>query len=97
METLILPIATVLLAIFLLIVYYRRPRIKSVETRIYSKMLVVNFVYAVMAIVVFLYAKIIGTESVIAFMQKIYMVLMLVMVVYFLAYNIYIINIYYID
>ena len=58
MGTLILPIATQLLAVLLLFIYFGKKRLNTKENKIYSKMLIINFVYALMAIITFLYAKI---------------------------------------
>ena len=73
MGTLILPIATQLLAVLLLFIYFSKKRLNTKENKIYSKMLIINFVYALMAIITFLYAKTYGDDFVISIMQKIYM------------------------
>lgn len=88
METLILPIATQLLAVLLLFVFFSKERLKSDETKIYSKMIIINFVYALMAIITFVYAKTHGNNSIISVMQKIYMSLMLILIIYIFIYNI---------
>lgn len=93
METLILPIATQLLAVLLLFIYFSKKRLNTKETKIYSKMLIINFLYALTAIITFLYAKIHGNDMVIAIMQKIYMGLMLLLIINILIYNISIVNI----
>ncbi len=93
METLILPIATQLLAILLLFIYFGKKRLNTKETKVYSRMLIINFLYALMAIITFLYAKTYGNNMVIAIMQKIYMSLMLLLIINILIYNISIVNI----
>lgn len=93
MGTLILPIATQLLAVFLLFIYFSKKRLNTKENKIYSKMLIINFVYALMAIITFLYAKTYGDDFVISIMQKIYMSLMLLLIINILIYNISILNI----
>lgn len=93
MGTLILPIATQLLAVLLLFIYFSKKRLNTKENKIYSKMLIINFVYALMAIITFLYAKIYGDDFVISIMQKIYMSLMLLLIINILIYNISILNI----
>ena len=93
METLILPIATLLLSILLLFIYFSKKRLNTNETKVYSKMLIINFLYALMAIITFLYAKIYENDMVVAIMQKIYMGLMLLLIINILIYNISIVNI----
>lgn len=93
MGTLILPIATQLLAVLLLFIYFSKKRLNTKENKIYSKMLIINFVYALMAIITFLYAKTYGDDFVISIMQKIYMSLMLLLIINILIYNISILNI----
>ena len=87
METLLLPMVALLLAILILIVYFGKKKIHNEETRIYSKMLIVNFIYALLAIFIFIYAKTIGNEQIIALLQKIYMISMLLLIVYINLYN----------
>lgn len=93
METLILPIATLLLAVLLLFIYFSKKRLNTKETKVYSKMLIINFLYALMAIITFLCAKIYENDMLIAMMQKIYMGLMLLLIINILIYNISIVNI----
>lgn len=93
METLILPIATQLLAVLLLFIYFSKKRLNTKETKVYSKMLIINFLYAIMAIITFIYAKTYGNNMIIAIMQKIYMSLMLLLIINILIYNISIVNI----
>ena len=90
METLILPFASLLLAILLIIVFFCRERINTVETRIYSKLLIVNLIDSILAILTFIIAKTVGNIFLISIMQKIYMILMILMTVYINCYNIYI-------
>lgn len=93
MGTLILPIATQLLAVLLLFIYFSKKRLNTKENKIYSKMLIINFVCALMAIITFLYAKTYEDDFVISIMQKIYMSLMLLLIINILIYNISILNI----
>lgn len=92
METLILPTATQLLAVLLLFIYFSKKRLNTKETKVYSKMLIINFLYALMAIITFIYAKTYGNNMIIAIMQKIYMSLMLLLIINILIYNISIVN-----
>jgi len=44
MNTLLLPIAAFLISILLMIIYFGKKNTDNKETRIYSKMLIVNFI-----------------------------------------------------
>jgi len=67
MNTLLLPIAAFLISILLMIIYFGKKNTDNKETRIYSKMLIVNFIYCFLAILTFVYAKTIGNEIIISF------------------------------
>ena len=82
MDTLILPLASFLLALLLLIIFFSKERIKTSETRIYSKLIIVNIIDALLAVVVYLDAKLIGNNLTVAFGQKIYMILMILLTIY---------------
>ena len=88
MDTLILPVATIFLAILLLVLFFSKPRIDTIETKIYSHLIIINFIDALLAIIIFLIAKLCYVEIIVIFLQKIYMYLMLLMTVYICFYNI---------
>lgn len=87
MNTILLPLAALLIAILLMIIYFSKRNMNNKETKIYSKMLVVNLIYAVLAVITFIYSKTIGEYIVIAFMQKIYMISMVALTVLIVLYN----------
>ena len=87
MDTLILPIATLLLSILLIFIYFSKKRVNNFEVKIYSKMIIINFLYSIMAIIIYAYAKTIGDNFVIALLQKVYMSLMLLLIVFLVEYN----------
>ena len=88
METLILPIVSVLLSILLIIVYYSKKRIKNEETNVYSKMLIINLLYSIFAIVIYLYSKgEVANVLIIGMLQKLYMILMLLLILCMVVYN----------
>lgn len=92
MSTLLLPLAALLISSLLLIVYFTKESANNEETKIYSKMLRVNFIYSLLAILTFVYAKLIGNDFIISLMQKIYMISMIILIVYIVLYNILISN-----
>ena len=88
METLILPIVSLLLSILLIIVYYSKKRIKNEETNVYSKMLIINLLYSIFAIVIYLYSKgEVANVLIIGMLQKLYMILMLLLILCMVIYN----------
>ncbi len=88
METLILPIVSLLLSILLIIVYYSKKRIKNEETNVYSKMLIINLLYSIFAIVIYLYSKgEVANVLIIGMLQKLYMILMLLLILCIVVYN----------
>lgn len=88
---LLFPIAALFLAVFLIIIYFSKKNYSNKETKIYSKMLIVNLFYTILCIIGYWYAKSIGNELIIGFIQKFYMILMLLLIVYIIIYNLYLI------
>ena len=88
METLILPIATLLLAYLLIIIFFRKKRAAIEETKIYSRLLIINFIDAILAILTYVFAKTFSFELGTIILQKIYMSLIILMTVYINCYNI---------
>lgn len=92
METILLPIASLFVAIFLIIIYYGKKNVINKETKIYSKMLIVNVIYTMICIISYVYAKKIGHMFVMEMLQKVYMVTMLILIALMVIYNIIILN-----
>ena len=88
MDTLILPFIALMLELLLMILFYSGERDINDETKIYSHLLVVNFIDIVISIISFVYAKIVGNELIIGLMQKVYMSLLVLLTVYINCYNI---------
>jgi len=88
MESLLLTFASCLVAIFLVIEFFIKKRINTDETKIYSKLLVINLLFSVFAIFAYVYAKNIGSINGINFTQKIYLFLIIVLAHFILKYNV---------
>ena len=88
MDALILPIASLLLAFLIMVIFFGQKRANIEETKIYSRLLVVNFIDALLAILTYIFAKSTNWEFGIIFLQKIYMSLIILMIVYINCYNI---------
>lgn len=92
MDSLILPILTILLAGFLNILFFSKKRIVNQETEIYKKLLIVNLIDAFFAVITFLYAKLVNYDFGIQLLQKIYMSMLVLMTVYIDCYLIQVTN-----
>lgn len=88
MNTILLPIASLLIAIFLNIVFFRKKNIHNKETNVYSVMLIFNLIYSILCILIYILAKTVGCEWLVGFLQKIYLIVMLIIIVCVLIYNI---------
>ncbi len=81
------PIAGLFLASFLVILFFSKKNNKNTETKIYAKMLIVNLVYSLICIIGYWFAKSIGNDIIIGYIQKVYMLSMLLLIVYIIIYN----------
>ena len=70
-----------------MIIFYSKSRAHNGETKIYSKILIVNLIDTIITIAGYIYAKKVGQVSGIIYFQKIYMSLMLLISVYIIKYN----------
>ena len=82
MDTLVLPISTIILAIFLIVLFFCKERVENAETIIYKRLLIINVIDSALAVIIYVFAKTVGIDIIIQFMQKVYMSLMLLMTVY---------------
>lgn len=87
MDTLILPGVALLINLLIMIIFYSKIRAHNTETKIYSKILIVNLIDTIITIAGYIYAKKVGQVSGIIYFQKIYMSLMLLISVYIIKYN----------
>lgn len=71
-----LPISALTISLFLLIIFFSKKRIDNKEVKIYSYMLIINFLFSLNALSVYIVAKTIGIESIIGFMQRIHLSLL---------------------
>lgn len=92
MTNVLFPIAGVFLATFLVILFFSKKNNENTETIIYAKMLIINFIYSLICIIGYWYAKSFGNEFIIGCLQKIYMLNMLLLIVYIIIYNLNLIN-----
>ncbi len=80
--------AALTINIFLIIIFYCRKNFDNKEVKIYGKLLLSSFFFSLNALVVYVYAKMIGNVFIIGCLQKIHLSLLNVIASYFLSYNI---------
>lgn len=73
MEAVVLPIIGLLIIITLMILFYSKQHVINAETKIYSKMIVLSFLFVVIGLITFIVAKITNNFILISLFQKIYM------------------------
>lgn len=82
-----LPIAGIIISLLLLFLFFSKKNVNNEETYIYKNMLIVNFVFNLLSIIIIIYALNIGNEMYIGLMQKIYISMMVLLVFLILKYN----------
>ncbi|MFA7120980.1 MAG: ATP-binding protein [Bacilli bacterium] len=92
MNSLLFTFASCLIAILLVIQFFSKKRIDNFETKIYSKLLIINLLFSVYAIIIYIYSKNFGNPDIINYTQKIYLYFILVLVNYIVLYNLEICN-----
>lgn len=80
-------IASLTISIFLLIIFFTKLNNWNEETRLYTILLLLNFVYSLNAVVGYYFAKEIGIENVIATIQKFHLIMTFLISFCFLHYN----------
>jgi len=85
-----LPGCTILISIFLLVIYIIKTNVNNDEVKIYLKLLVVNLIYCINATIVYIISQINPDTILISILQKIHLILLLLVIFYFLTYQVYI-------
>ena len=86
MQAIILQIVGLLIITTLIILFYSKPNIETIETKTYSKLIGVNFLFLVVGITTYIIAKLIGNFTLISILQKIYMSLLTLINLYSMFY-----------
>lgn len=92
MNTLLILIANILLSGLLIEVFFNHNNAKNQETKLYSKMLIINFISSVIAIFTIIIFKSLNLNFLTIIMKKIELVLNLLILSLFLQYNLVLIN-----
>lgn len=73
MEAVVLPIIGLLIIITLMILFYSKKHVINAETKIYSKMIILSFLFVLVGLITFIVAKTTNVFSLIGIFQKVYM------------------------
>lgn len=71
MSSLYFPLASLLISVLLNIIFFNKERQKNFDTKVYSKMLIINVIETTTAIVIILIAKLLGTIDLLYFLDRI--------------------------
>lgn len=86
MGAVLLPFVGFLITITLLVLFYSKKHIKNNETKIYSKLLILNLFFICIGLVTFFIAKVTGNFLLIEIFQKIYMSILVIINYYSIKY-----------
>lgn len=80
-------IAALTISIFLIIIFFCKCNVLNKETKLYSVMLIFNFLYSLLAVIGYIYAKKVGNEEIIGYIQKIHLSITFLISYFFFRYN----------
>lgn len=86
MQTIILQIVGLLIITTLIVLFYSKSNIESVETKTYAKLIGLNFLFLVVGISTYIVAKLIGNFNLINILQKTYMSILALLNLYSMFY-----------
>lgn len=86
MKAIILQIVGLLIITTLIVLFYSKPNIESVETKTYAKLIGLNFLFLVVGISTYIVAKLIGNFNLINILQKTYMSILALLNLYSMFY-----------
>ena len=73
MQAIILQIVGLLIITTLIVLFYSKPNIETIETKTYAKLIGLNFSFLLVGISTYIVDKLIGNFTLICILQKIYM------------------------
>ena len=86
MQAIILQIVGLLLIITLIFLFFLKPNVDNVETKTYSKLIVLNFLFVVIGIFTYIVANTFGNLEFIKILQKVYMCILTLLNMYSVIY-----------
>ena len=86
MQAIILQLVGLLIITTLIVLFFSKPNIESIETKIYAKLIWLNFLFLVIGITTYIVAKITGNITIISILQRIYMSILALLNLYSMNY-----------
>lgn len=86
MQAIILQIVGLLIITTLIVLFFSKPNIESIETKIYAKLIWLNFLFLVIGITTYIVAKITGNITIISILQRVYMSILALLNLYSMNY-----------
>ncbi len=81
-----LPCGSLVLAIYLVLLFFLRESVDNNETKIYRKLIVINLIYSIFAVIIYLFAMLVGNLLFTGILQSFYLVTMDLMLLFLLKY-----------
>ena len=81
-----LPCGSLVLAIYLVVLFFLRGSVKNYETIIYRKLIIINLIYSIFAVVIYLFAMLVGHLYFTGVLQSFYLIMMDLMLLFLLKY-----------
>ena len=81
-----LPGGSLVLAIYLVVLFYIKGSVDNYETVIYRKLIVMNLFYSIFGVVIYLFAMLVGHLYITGVLQSFYLIIMDTMLLYLLKY-----------
>lgn len=86
MQAIILQLVGLLIITTLIVLFFSKPNIESIETKIYAKLIWLNFLFLVIGITTYIVAKTTGNITIISILQRIYMSILALLNLYSMNY-----------
>ena len=81
-----LPFGALVLAIYLVVLFFLRGSVKNYETIIYKKLIIINLFYSTFAVIIYLFAMLVGHLYFTGVLQSFYLIMMDLMLLFLLKY-----------
>ena len=81
-----LPCGSLVLAIYLVVLFFLRGSVKNYETIIYRKLIIINLIYSTFAVVIYLFAMLVGHLFFTGVLQSFYLIMMDLMLLFLIKY-----------
>lgn len=86
MQAIILQIVSLLIITTLVVLFFSKPNAKNIETKVYSKLILLDLTFILIGITTFVVAKLTGNITLIGVLQKIYMSILTILNLYSMHY-----------